>query len=172
MAARPQTAELWLGSRNLLSLASGDLTLSHAHILLAAMAELEGFICPLCMQALAGVTQLEEHMREEHGDSVTKKVKANFKIFLGKAKTFGRKMGGVGGGGGGGGGGGDVSEGAAAVASLRREDAVGDEEEEELAVTNVSGILPELWPPQEFGKEGRGAGELEVLTTLLCRVLS
>ena len=129
------------------------------------MAELEGFICPLCMQALAGVTQLEEHMREEHGDSVTKKVKANFKSFLGKAKTFGRRIGG-GGGGGGGGDGGDVSEGAAAVATVRREDVVGDDEEEEVRVTNVSGILPELWPLQEFGKEGRGGNEQVVLTAL------
>ena len=88
-------------------------------------------------------------MRMEHGDSVTRKVKANFKNFLGKAKTFGRKRGG-------GGGGGDVSEGAAAVGTLRSEEATDVEEvgEDELRTTGVSGIAVQLWPAQEFGEEG------------------
>lgn len=108
------------------------------------MAELEGFICPLCMQALAGVSQLEEHMREEHGDSVTKKVKANFKSFLGKAKTFSKKIGG------GGGAGTDVSEGAAAVGTWKK-DEFEEDEEDEWRSTSLSGINTDLWPEQEFG---------------------
>ena len=81
------------------------------------MAQLEGFICPLCKEAsvhtkhapcsswkirrsnrdlrfanfaqvLAGVLQLEAHVREEHPvDTVPGRMKSNFKQFIGKAKT-------------------------------------------------------------------------------------
>lgn len=39
-----------------------------------------------CFQSLPGVTHLEKHVREEHSDSATGKMKANFKQFIGKAK--------------------------------------------------------------------------------------
>ena len=33
------------------------------------------------------MSQLERHVREEHNDTATGKMKANFKQFIGKAKT-------------------------------------------------------------------------------------
>ena len=36
---------------------------------------------------LPGVSQLEEHVREEHSDTTTGKLKANFRQFIGKAYT-------------------------------------------------------------------------------------
>ena len=112
------------------------------------------------MQSLAGVGQLEEHMREEHGDSVTKKVKANFKNFLGKAKTFGKKIH-VGGAGV------DVSEGAAAVATAKRDELEEEEEEEDWRSASLSGINPELWPEQEFGEERERERERATVWRLL-----
>lgn len=92
------------------------------------------------MQALPGVSQLERHVREEHNDTATGKMKANFKQFIGKAKTtLTKQRGGLE----------DsvISEGAAAV-GVRRE----GEEEGYQSIIGVSGINTLLWPEQEFGK--------------------
>ena len=100
------------------------------------MAELEGFICPLCKQDLRSFTQLEAHFREEHEETTHSKFRTNIKTFLGKAKALGRKktheL--------------PIEEGAAAVA--RQEEGVAGAGH----VTNVSGIDPNYWPSQEFGK--------------------
>ncbi len=98
------------------------------------MAELEGFICPLCKADCRTFLQLEAHFSEEHEETTRSKLRANIKNFLGKARTLGRKKAmDVG-----------VEEGAAAVSTRDRGGA-------EL-VTNVSGIDPDYWTPQEFGE--------------------
>jgi rabenosyn-5 len=102
------------------------------------MAELEGFICPLCMMSLPGVSLLEKHVRENHDDTATGKMKANFKQFIDKAKSSLSK-------------GklaqdGPVSEGAAAVGHASDGSDDGDHH-----LINTSGINPLLWPEQEFG---------------------
>ena len=48
------------------------------------MAELEGFICPLCRQDLKGFRQLEAHFREDHDESTRSKLKTNIKSFFEK----------------------------------------------------------------------------------------
>ena len=38
-------------------------------------------------QSLPGVAKLEEHVREEHSDTATGKMKANFRQFMDRAKA-------------------------------------------------------------------------------------
>ena len=95
------------------------------------MAELEGFICPLCRKDLKGISQLEEHFKDEHEEKRFSKFKSNLKTIFDKAKPKIMKKREL-----------SVDEGAtAAVATLAFFD----------PAAIVSGIDPALWPPQEFG---------------------
>ena len=100
------------------------------------MAELEGFICPLCKQDLGTLLQLEAHFSEEHEETTRSKLKTNIKTFFDKARTLGKKKHQEHG----------VDEGAAAVSSRADGGAVVE------PVTDVSGIDVDYWPPQEFGR--------------------
>lgn len=111
------------------------------------MAEVEGFICPLCKQDLHSFQHLDAHFREEHSETAGSRFKSNFKSFLDKAKTslakkpqfqisFKNQL--------------SVDEGASAAAA-------GSGREQgpalvEAHVCNVSGIDAEAWPVQEMGK--------------------
>ncbi len=102
------------------------------------MAELEGFICPLCKADCRTFLQLEAHFSEEHEETTRSKLRANIRNFLDKARTLGKKkhteLG--------------VEDGAAAVSSKDE----GGAARGAGHVTNVSGIDPEYWAPQEFGE--------------------
>jgi len=102
-----------------------------------AMAELEGFICSLCKQDLKTFHHLEAHFREEHDETTGSKRRTNLKSLFDKARTFGRKRQRDH----------EVDEGAAAVSMRGAE----GEERGEGPITNISGIDPEYWAPQEFG---------------------
>ena len=111
------------------------------------MAEVEGFICPLCKQDLHSFQHLEAHFREDHSETAGSKFKTNFKSFLEKAKaSLGKKpqfqvshksqL--------------SIDEGASACA-----DAQGGPAGLALVeahVTNVSGFDVEAWPAQELGE--------------------
>lgn len=100
------------------------------------MAELEGFICPLCVQTFANVSQLEGHYKQEHEETRESKLKANIRSFFGKTLGIKTPRG-------------PVDEGAAASPSLA--DVSATDESPESPVNNVSGIDTEYWPPQQFG---------------------
>ena len=113
------------------------------------MAEVEGFICPLCKQDLHSFQHLEAHFREEHSETGGSKFKTNFKSFLGKAKSsLGKKpqfsikaqL--------------SVDEGASASSgvSVREQTPA----LVEAHVTNVSGFDNDVWPAQEIGKKQAG----------------
>lgn len=93
------------------------------------MAELEGFLCPLCKKDCFSVGELEAHYREAHDESSAAKLKRDFLSFFDKAvNTF-------------------VPD------SPEQTRASSGEENVKLKpVTNVSGINTDYWDPQEFGR--------------------
>ena len=94
------------------------------------MAELEGFLCPLCKQDCRSVLELESHYREAHDQSSTSNFAKGFLSFFNISPKQQRAR--------------------AEVAWSRS-----TSEEGEVAlepVTNVSGIDTEYWPPQELGE--------------------
>ncbi len=106
------------------------------------MAQLEGFLCPLCKADCRSVQELERHYREEHESSrrATKLIN-NFKNFVDMAKTSLKgetspKPGAR-----------EVKE---ASSSVERSTSLASEG----PVTNVSGISTELWEPQQTGESG------------------
>ena len=111
------------------------------------MAEVEGFICPLCKLDLQSFKHLDAHFREDHNETAGSKFKTNFKSFLDKAKaSLGKKpqfqvslktqI--------------PIDEGASAgVAGSGAGPAL-----VEAHVTNVSGFDVEAWPAQELGDYG------------------
>lgn len=113
------------------------------------MAELEGFLCPLCKEDCRSVRELEAHYREEHEEheeSSTSKLKNNFMNFVDKAKTT-LKI--------------DKSSKPTRDWGAGREyESSGSHDLDdgnpsavmEGHVTNVSGISTELWEPQEMGQ--------------------
>ena len=111
------------------------------------MAEVEGFICPLCKLDLHSFQHLEAHFREDHNETAGSKFKTNFKSFLEKAKaSLGKKpqfhashksqL--------------SVDEGASACAAGQEGPAALTLVE--AHVTNVSGFDVEAWPTQELGE--------------------
>ena len=97
------------------------------------MAEVEGFICPLCMEDLKGISQLEEHFKHEHEEkrfSKLKAVKSNLKNIIDKAKPKRMKK----------------RDDQRPTAAIVAQDATSP-----LPAAIISGIDPALWPPQEFG---------------------
>ena len=106
------------------------------------MAELEGFLCPLCMGDCRSVLELEAHYREEHAESASSKLKVNLLNFVDLAKTT-LKM--------------DKSPKAAVTQGASRGPAIQDLDGGsfpgvmESVVTNVSGISTELWTSQKMG---------------------
>lgn len=95
------------------------------------MAELEGFLCPLCKQDCRSVRELETHYREAHDESSSSKLKKDFKSFFENAFHF-----------------------SGSPKQPRAELSRSTSEERPVLepVTNVSGIDTEYWPPQEMGK--------------------
>lgn len=87
------------------------------------MAELEGFLCPLCRQDCGSVQELETHYRVKHGESTGSKFKKVFKI--------------------------SPKQNRAELA--QSQSASGDYMMVE-PVTNVSGINTDYWGPQEMGE--------------------
>ena len=99
------------------------------------MAELEGFLCPLCREDCLSVRELETHYREKHEESVASKFKSDFRSLIDKAKNTFRI---------------EKQEQAGYVRSESSEpEAISDSYG---PVTNVSGIATEEWNPQEMGK--------------------
>ena len=97
------------------------------------MAELEGFICPLCKEDLKGISQLEEHFKHEHEEKRFSKLKSNLKHIFDKAKPKMMKKRA------------DQKPTAAIVTQVATYPlSIGP-------AAIVSGIDPALWPPQEFG---------------------
>jgi hypothetical protein len=95
------------------------------------MAALEGFLCPLCKQDCGSVQELEAHYREAHDQSAASKFKKDFISFFENAFNISPKQ----------------------ERRPNRSISVFDDEESVIEpVTNVSGIDPESWPPQELGK--------------------
>ena len=114
------------------------------------MAELEGFLCPLCKADLRSLQELEKHYREEHKESRSgaSKFINNFKNLVDIAKTS-LKI--------------DTSPkpGARERTTDRGEVLEGSSSQSverslsqsvEGPVTNVSGISTELWEPQQMGE--------------------
>ena len=106
------------------------------------MAELEGFLCPLCKQDCRSVRELEEHYRERHDETTTSsKLKNNFMSFIDKAKTTLK-----------------IEKSPKPVRSdfsrsASSEDSVPNQREHSRRiVNNVSGFDAEYWDPQEMGK--------------------
>ena len=101
------------------------------------MAELEGFLCPLCRQDCGSVQDLETHYRVKHGVSTGSKFKRAFKI--------------------------SPKQNRAELAQSQGASASGDFMLEH--VTNVSGINTDYWGPQEMGEYEwcDGGGEIHVL---------
>ena len=111
------------------------------------MAEVEGFICPLCKQDLHSFQHLEAHFREEHSETGGSKFKTNIKSFFDRAKSsLGKKpqfqlslktqL--------------SVDEGASAGGGASARDQL--PALVEAHVTNVSGFDEDAWPLQEMGK--------------------
>lgn len=99
------------------------------------MAELEGFLCPLCKQDSRSVHELETHYREAHDESTASKFKKDFRSFFENAFNISPKQ-----------------TRAQARAEFSRSTSAGEEEPVQEPVTNVSGIDTELWPKQEMGE--------------------
>ena len=106
------------------------------------MAEIEGFLCPLCMQDCRSVQELESHYREKHDESAvsgTEKFKKDFISFFGQVGNS-LKL---------------ESSPRPKRGEVGRKADVGSTTEEGLVivgpVTNVSGIEPAEWDPQEMG---------------------
>lgn len=97
------------------------------------MAELEGFLCPLCKQDCRSVQELETHYRTAHDQSAAKKFKKDFISFFENAFNISPKQ---------------------TRAEFSRSTSASATEEVPVLepVTNVSGIEAELWPKQEMGK--------------------
>lgn len=105
------------------------------------MAEIEGFLCPLCMQDCRSVQELEAHYREQHNEtSGTAKFKKDFISFFEQ-----------------------VGSSLKLEASPRpkraelgsrniNEEGVGSDWVPVGPVNNVSGIDPLEWDPQEMGQ--------------------
>ncbi|XP_038061103.1 rabenosyn-5-like isoform X2 [Patiria miniata] len=95
----------------------------------------EGFLCPICMQDLNSVFQLQTHFEENHTHE-DKAVLHHLKGFLGKAKKFLGKT---------------------EEQPVEREVAEADEDEGERSpglttpTSRVCGIDDTQWPPQELG---------------------
>ena len=123
------------------------ITVHAHHTTRKAMAELEGFLCPLCKADCRSVHELEKHYREEHEESSSGRTKLinNFKNFVDMAKTS-LKI--------------DTSpKSGARDAGRERTDTQSSASAEcslslstEGPVTNVSGISTELWEPQGIGE--------------------
>lgn len=98
------------------------------------MAELEGFICPLCKQDCRSVQELESHYREAHEGSTASKFKRDFVSFFENAFNISPKQG---------------------RAEFGRSTSVSTSDQEFGTVlepvNNVSGINTEFWDPQEMG---------------------
>jgi len=95
------------------------------------MAELEGFLCPLCKQDCRSLQELETHYREAHDESAASKFKKDFISFFENAFNISSSP--------------QLTR--AELSRSTSEEASGVPE----PVTNVSGISPELWPAQELG---------------------
>lgn len=103
------------------------------------MAELEGFLCPLCKQDCLSVHDLETHYREAHDESSTSKFKRDFISFFENAFSLSSSS--------------SPRPGRAAELSRSVSSGAGNAEEVPLTpVTNVSGISTEYWPSQEVGR--------------------
>lgn len=104
------------------------------------MAELEGFLCPLCKQDCRSVHELEAHYREEHEESAASKFKKDFVSFFENAFNISPKQ--------------SRGRGSAKGADFVRSSSSNADEDGGVLepVTNVSGINPEEWDPQEIGK--------------------
>lgn len=99
----------------------------------AGMAEMEGFLCPLCKQECRSVHELETHYRKAHDTSATSKIKFKKKEFI------------------------SFFENAFKISPKQTRAELSPSVSEEGGavlepVTNVSGISTEYWPPQEMGK--------------------
>lgn len=109
------------------------------------MAELEGFLCPLCKQDCRSVLELETHYREAHDQSTASNFKKDFISFFESAFNISPKQ----------------QRARAEVAWSRS-----TSEEGEIVlepVTNVSGIDTDYWPPQEMGELVR---QVDVVTAM------
>lgn len=107
---------------------------------MAEVVEGEGFFCPLCKQDLRSFHLLDAHFRQQHEESRgTSKLKSNIKSMFDRAKALRKPKSRL-----------PVEDGASAVSGSYS----GSEEPPEIQepVTNVSGIDPSYWPPQEFGQ--------------------
>lgn len=98
------------------------------------MAELEGFLCPLCKQDCRSVTELEAHYRDAHEESAASKFKRDFVSFFENAFNISPKV-----------------RPRHRIASGGTASVSEDGLETLEPVTNVSGIEPEEWDPQEMG---------------------
>lgn len=103
------------------------------------MAELEGFLCPLCKQDCCSVRELEAHYREKHEDSesAASKFKKDFVSFFENAFNISPKQ--------------SRTKGPPREGLTRSSSGVDEESGVLEPVTNVSGIDPEEWDPQELG---------------------
>ena len=97
------------------------------------MAELEGFLCPLCKQDCRSVLELETHYREQHDESSASKLKKDFLSFFSISSSSSSRS---------------SAPQPLPSRSLSREDP-GDTPLE--PVTNVSGINTDYWPCQDLG---------------------
>ena len=102
------------------------------------MAELEGFLCPLCRQDCRSVRELEAHYREEHQESAASKFKKEFVSFFENAFNISPKQ--------------SRAKGTSGPDLLRSISSPEADDYVPEPVSNVSGINPEYWDPQEMGK--------------------
>lgn len=100
------------------------------------MAELEGFLCPLCKQDCLSVQELEAHYREAHEESAASKFKKDFVSFFENAFNISPKQ----------------NRARSTDRALSNSGSTDGENSVQEPVTNVSGINPDSWDPQEMGK--------------------
>ena len=100
------------------------------------MAELEGFLCPLCKQDCLSVQELEAHYREAHEASAASKFKRDFVSFFENAFNISPKQG----------------RAKSTDRSLGNSGSTDGDNSVQEPVTNVCGINKDSWDPQEMGK--------------------